>query len=305
MNEKIFCEYLLQPTFFVSKVLKKLKVPYSKYFNLWRQKYLTKYLIETYSDIIKKYSHCEEKEMTPGKKIIWIFWWQGLSDAPDLVKTCISSIMKNSNGAQVVVLSKRNFEDYVSLSKHVMDKFEHGKITLTHLSDLVRFNLLSKFGGLWLDATIYCAKEISSEYFSYKLVTCSGYPDNESFNISNGRWTGFLIGGVSQNTMFHFMNEFFDAYWEKEDKLMDYFLIDYILDLAYQYNVGNFETILNNSKLRNPRLFDLQDLLNEKFNDVLYSSLIEETIFFKLSYKKELKNSSDTFFFYLKNEQRV
>ncbi|MFM9597004.1 capsular polysaccharide synthesis protein [Streptomyces scabiei] len=92
--------------------------------------------------------------------------------------------------------------------------------------------------------------------------------------------------GVHKNsTLFNFMYTFFRIYWKYNDNLIDYFLIDYCLNYAWNKNLSNFKLIKNST---NPHLFDLQNNLNKKYNNELIQKLTYNTRIFKLSYKKSI-----------------
>ncbi|MFN1620004.1 capsular polysaccharide synthesis protein [Vibrio rotiferianus] len=83
------------------------------------------------------------------RKTIWIFWYQGIDNAPTIVRKCVDSwVLKNPDWS-VVILEKEN------LSKYIDDDF-HPLLSIAHRSDLIRLSLLEKYGGLWVDATVYC-----------------------------------------------------------------------------------------------------------------------------------------------------
>ena len=88
-------------------------------------------------------------------KTVWICWWQGLDKAPVLVRKCYDSVEQNFRGWKIVVITLENYKRYVSFPNYIEKKWKEGLISLTHMSDLLRVELLSKFGGLWLDATVY------------------------------------------------------------------------------------------------------------------------------------------------------
>ena len=54
----------------------------------------------------------------------------------------------------------------------VMEKWEKGIITHTHMTDLLRLELLIKYGGMWIDATVLCTakeEEIPCYFFDSDL----------------------------------------------------------------------------------------------------------------------------------------
>ncbi len=231
---------------------------------------------------------------------IWVFWWQGIDNAPSRVKACISSIRRNSNGRQVIVITQSNVHEYTNLPDYIFDKLTSGNITLTHFSDILRFNLLHLHGGIWMDATLYVAKPLTSIRYSGSFFTCSGYPDPTFFNVSDGKWTGFFIGGCKNESLFAFMNQFFLDYWKNNDQLIDYFLIDYALEYAYDHEIGSLRSWCENERGQdNPALFELAPIVSEPFDEEKWLELTEKTDVFKLSWKKPASYPDGSFGDYL------
>lgn len=80
--------------------------------------------------------------------IIWVFWWQGFNNMPPIVRQCVKSIKNNSGNHSVIIVSKENIYKYTNISQNIFDELFKGNMTITHFSDIVRFNLLSNHGGL-------------------------------------------------------------------------------------------------------------------------------------------------------------
>lgn len=97
----------------------------------------------------------EEKKWIP--RTIWILWYQGVSEAPFIVRKCIDSWTRYNPTWEVVVLDSNNLQSYIKeeLSDEILDN-----LSLAHQSDLVRLQLLSKYGGVWADATTFCIKSL-------------------------------------------------------------------------------------------------------------------------------------------------
>ena len=137
-----------------------------------------------------------------------------------------------SDGFQYTIITKDNWKQYMKLPKHITEKVENGKITLTHFSDIIRAELLKQYGGVWIDATVFCNKRIELEPVS-KIYTAKCSPTPKSLTL--GRWSGFLIGDKKGSKLFSFMSEAFDQYWKKYDSLVAYLLIDYIIAIAHKH----------------------------------------------------------------------
>lgn len=235
---------------------------------------------------------------------IWIFWWQGQNNMPEIVSQCVNSVMVNTEGFDVVIVTKDNYSIYVDIEDFIIDKLNEGKISLTHFSDILRFNLLCKYGGLWLDATIFLTDSLNNhkEWFTNRFFTqkmSDGFIREKYNNPSEGRWAGFIMStNVINNPLFYYGKIIFDEYWRKYDCLIDYYLIDYVIDYCYNrfdYVKNEIDDVLPNNEL----IFKLMDLINKKWTTELEGIWIDikkETYFFKLSYKRNISYSKDSVF---------
>ncbi|OTN89486.1 hypothetical protein A5819_001978 [Enterococcus sp. 7E2_DIV0204] len=303
MNSKSNLIYRLsKSTFIISKTLRKMNVNpfFSRKFNKRRHERNLAYLRNKYSNTIDKYKNIStvEYDRYSNNKYIWVLWLQGERMAPAIVQSCIKSIRQNTLDCEVIILSEENLGQYITMSDIIMQKLEDGTITYTHFSDIVRFNLLRSYGGLWMDATLLTVSPLNREYFS-SFYTSGPYQDKEFFNVSEGKWTGFLIGGPSNDALFHFMYDFFLTYWENEEKLIDYFLIDYGLEIAYLENIGGLRFFVENRGLSNPNLFELAPYLGQEYSEKKFLEMKKDTDLFKLSYKineKTIDKTDKTFY---------
>ena len=107
---------------------------------------------------------------------VWVCWLQGMEKAPDIVKKCYQSLLDNLNGKEIVLLTDENYKDWVSFPNHIQEKIDNGTIYRTHMTDLLRLELLEHYGGTWIDATVFCSgKNIpsfiwDSDFFIYQIM---------------------------------------------------------------------------------------------------------------------------------------
>jgi hypothetical protein len=110
---------------------------------------------------------------------IWMCWFQGINDKkiPPLNKKCINKwIELNQKQWNINILSFENIESYVPEFFQILD----GKnLSLTKQSDLLRILLLEKYGGVWVDASVYPIKPLSefihillnnTQFFAYRFL---------------------------------------------------------------------------------------------------------------------------------------
>lgn len=270
-------------------------------YNLMRHKRIIKILTPLFDEVMQITNQkSKQNNVLNGNSYdtIWFFWWQGKDQITDLSNKCYKSLLKNKGKRKVVFISKNNFQEYAKLPDYIVEKFEAGLITKTHFSDILRFNLLRNYGGLWVDATLYFTASLDM-FKTQELITCSGYPDELKYNIAYGRWTGFFIGGPREIDIFSFMDNFFLEYWKQNDYLIDYYLIDYALHYAWQKNLSAFRDICKKNSGKQPRLFDLQSKLGEDYDSSQWEALKEKTCVFKLSNKMNFRRGKGTLYYKL------
>lgn len=250
---------------------------------------------EFYEFIINyEFNTCNQKN----SKIIWTLWMQGYENAPELVKSTINSIRKFAelNNFQFILLEENTIEKYIVFPRLIKEKMDLGVIDYTKISDILRVSLLAKYGGTWVDATIYMQEEFDSSLLlqNYYTIKTGGIEDY-SPNISNNRWKGFFLSGNS--SLFSFTRDFFFEYYSRYDIAVDYLLIDYIFDIAYKYD----EKIKNQMlelETSNPNLFWLESHLGDKFDQKVWDNITETTKVFKTTYKlsEEIKSNKNNFY---------
>ena len=224
---------------------------------------------------------------------IWICWWQGEENAPEVVKCCIESIRRNSGKCEVILITDDNYMDYVNIPEWICEKYREGIITKTNLSDLLRLSLLARYGGMWIDATFFCTDSFFLDtYLNYPLWSIKR-PDYLHCSIASGYFAGYSLAcSYSNRYIFAIIRDFFLEYWSKSDKLVDYLLVDYMIVLAqrYDYRVKDaFARIEPN----NPDCDELLKNLGSGYSEEIWTKLKKETGLFKLSWKQSFPLSVD------------
>ncbi|MGN0729889.1 capsular polysaccharide synthesis protein [Treponema sp.] len=254
------------------------------------------FIEKDFSAIIEKYKNLKgeptvsEQKENQNDGNIWILWWQGYENAPVIVKKCIDSIRKNAGIHPVILITKENWQNYADIPEYIIKKVSKGNISLTHFSDILRMVLLSAYGGLWLDTTVFVSKEIPE--YCFTLPYFSIHYETSTSKIANGRWTGFCQGAHKNSIIHSFCRDIFFEYWKKYNKLADYFLIDYAMLSGYN-NIPEFKKLVDLIPFNNQGVKELDRHFNEEYSKEFISSILEKSVFFKLNWKREYKEKID------------
>lgn len=260
-----------------------------------KDRWILRYLSIQLTPVISRY----ETDTGLGESVpnapIWICWWTGEETAPELVRQCIRSIHRNAGSHPVHLITRENYQNYLDIPEFMLRKVTVGQMGLAHLADYMRVKLLAEYGGLWLDATIFCSQEIPAMCFDSPLFTCKG-PVRESRYISNYRWVTFCLGGWKRNVFYRFLVEAFEQYWQSNDRAIDYLFFDYIIMTAYS-SLPAVKALLDNLPDNNIHRDDLQAAMNEALPATEFDAVLQpDTALYKLSWREHylLKTEKDS-----------
>lgn len=222
---------------------------------------------------------------------IWIYWKQGIENAPDIVKLCAESVIRYTN-QEVIFLSDKNVSEYVIFPEYIQKKLKSGNMSYAAFSDLLRFSLIEHFGGTWIDATVLLTDKlpdyiIESDFFAYQ--NRYGKIENPAL-ICN--W--FLHCKQHNKILLYTRNMTFE-YWRNENSVIEY-LFTYIF---LKISIEILPEIKKNILYANSDCCELLfDELSNTFDKHKYEHIIKLSCVHKLSYKLKdsVYNNIDNFY---------
>lgn len=212
---------------------------------------------------------------------IWFCWLQGIDSAPYIVKKCYKSLKENITDRRIEVITSENYKKFVSFPDYIQLKIDNGTISKTHFSDLLRLELLVKYGGTWIDATVYCSGSNIPKY----------YLDSDLFlfqNLKPGldgqatRISSWFITAKSNNKMLKLTRALLYEYWKKNSRLIDYFLFHDFFELAIEAYPDEWKKVI---PIENGMPHILLLRLFSKYNAEIWNATKAEIPFHKLTYK--------------------
>ena len=243
----------------------------------------------------------KDKKIHEKSNKVWVCWFQGLENAPELVKKCYKSLQANLTDREIILITSENMDQYVKFPKFILEKWEKGYITNTHMTDLLRLELLIYYGGMWIDSTVLCTRKIEeiSEYyfdsdlFFYQLLKPGR--DGQAQLISS-----WLMSAKTNNKILIMTRYLCYEYWKKNTKMMDYFLLHDFMSIALEHNPDEWNKVIPRDNAT-PHILLLR--LFDKYEERLWNSVVEQTPFHKLTYKFDecQTNLSNTFYQYIIN----
>ena len=240
----------------------------------WAKHNFKKYLVAS----TKQNNSKEEKE----EKIIWQYWHQGEEKAPDIVKKCLNSIKRHYPDYQINVLSFNTISNYIELPQRFYWLLENKKISTAHFSDVLRLYLLSKYGGLWIDATMYATGKLSDEILEADFFM---FQKNPKIDQMQNNSSCYLIKSKKHNIFLGSIKSSIEKYWSKNDFIINYFMFEHMVTLLSNLNKELIEEWEKMPCIYTKNVTAIQDKKFEKLDKADFDNILKETQIHKLTYK--------------------
>lgn len=238
---------------------------------------------------------------------IWICWWQGIDNAPEIVKACVDSIKRYAAKYEVICITEENYKNYVTFPSWIEEKRKQNIISRTIYSDLLRMNLLSTYGGLWIDSTFFCASPCFESYMKLPLWSIKR-PDYLHCSVACGYFANYSLGCSYENRwIYKVILDFLFNYWKENNKLIDYLLTDYAIVLSQRHNKDIAEAF-NKIQPNNPYCDELYKVLGNPYNADTWEHISKNTTLYKLTWKQSFEkeiNGKETFYGKLINKTLI
>lgn len=212
---------------------------------------------------------------------VWVCWLQGIDKAPALVQKCYASLLEYLPNREIILLTEENYRDYVTFPPHIQQRIDNGIITRTHMSDLLRLELLIHYGGTWVDATVFCSGGnipgymLDSDLFVFQTLK----PGLDGHPTALSSW---FMTACTNHPILLLCRALLYRYWEKHNVMVDYFLIHDFFQLAAEAYPEDWKKVTPfcNSI---PHILLLR--LFEQYDDATWNAIKQTSPFHKLSYK--------------------
>lgn len=181
-------------------------------------------------------------------RIIWLYWDQGRQNAPSIIKSCINSWEKFNPNWDINILDGETIYNHVDIDKIIGSNKNY--LTMPAKSDIIRINLLAKYGGVWVDSSCLCLQSLDN--WLHELVG-SGFFAFSHFkkdrlisswflaSLKNGSLTQIYCDAVNA----YWRNNVFDGKCRRINKAIEH-------RLYWKWKMRGYPILKQNSRL--PRL---------------------------------------------------
>ena len=219
---------------------------------------------------------------------VYSSWMQGYDKAPLLVKTCLSSQQKYITDKKFVLITNENQHEFVTLPDYIEEKCRKGIIPYAVYTDLVRLELLIKYGGTWIDSTVLC---IDSNY-PKAMLDCDMFFywfKEEKDGLYQG-FSSWFISACSNNKVLLIARDLLYQYWRDYDCLIDYFVFHKFLWMLKDAFPDEFAAMPHYSSYD---ALQIGYVLEKACDDKQMEVFLNNSSFHKLDYRKSKEFTED------------
>lgn len=188
-------------------------------------------LRERYTSLmsVRLKEHDVEQGNRERNDIIWCCWLQGFENAPAIVKACVNSLRENIKGKEFRFVDEQNLRQYVRFPDYIEERWKKKQIPPAMFADLIRLELLIKYGGTWIDSTVLCTGVSSSKFQGSRVQE---YLDADLFlfqfkQSETAQFTGisnWFITSCRNNVVLSTLRDMLYEYWKDFDCVLEYFM---------------------------------------------------------------------------------
>lgn len=142
-------------------------------------------------------------------RVIHLYWDQGFADAPQIVRLCEASWRERNPGWEV-----RRWEHADADGVVPWTSLPRG-MKITPYSDILRTELLLRFGGVWADATILCTRPLDDW-----LPQVMAQTDFFAFSRPgrDREIASWFLAARPGSTLVRMLSEEVGAFWKRQSK---------------------------------------------------------------------------------------
>jgi hypothetical protein len=214
-----------------------------------------------------------------GPPRVFTFWAQGIANAPPVVQRCHQELRRFHTHGEVVALDSTCAYEYARLPQHITRAIGDD---WTKLSDLLRLELLSSYGGVWIDATCLPRRRVLD--LLPRLLPPSGF---FAFTVRHARPASWFLASEPDHYLVAMLREGHYEYWRHYDRVIDYYLFHHIFEALYHVD-ERFHALWD----RTPRVsrsaaIEFRNAMLEPHDPSRFHDLLNGCFVHKLTYKHD------------------
>ena len=207
---------------------------------------------------------------------VWFYWGQGVDQAPAVVRRCHDELLGHHGRDHVVVLDDSTVGHYSQLPGYVHDRIGDNRIKY---SDALRLDLLTRHGGIWLDATGLLRRDVTG--LLPELVPSGFF----ALRYRRARMASWLLAAAPGDRTAATLRAAQLVYWRHRDAPTDYFVLHHLFEALVHLDPDVQAAVEAMPWVRAHTASTFAHVMFEPYEPQRFRRLLDATFVHKLSYK--------------------
>lgn len=168
------------------------------------------------------------------KGTIWMVWLQGVDHIPAKYHPFIESVYRCNRGRTIRILDEQAIKSLIDIPEVIAERYRCGDISPVLFTDYVRFALLERYGGIWMDLTLFQLHEPSIDVLDYPTWCIKGlapFPYDTAIPDAT-QWQSYYVAAQPHALFCKVVLDLFEYYFSRHTMAFDYFFIYYLAYFA-------------------------------------------------------------------------
>lgn len=233
--------------------------------------------------LLERKAYYQEQSLNHQRSnIVWFCWLQGLEQAPPIVKACLASLKQHLTDKEIKIITEKNWREYLDLPDHIIHRWERKQIPPALFTDLLRLQLLIRYGGTWIDSTVLCTGTEHAKEFLDSDLFMFQYRAPETTSASFEGISNWFITSCKNNEILLILRDMLYTYWKDYDCTLYYFIFHVFFSMIAKEYPEKFSNMPYGYSIWS---FTLENHWVESFNQKKWDKLTSLVNFHKLYYR--------------------
>lgn len=234
---------------------------------------MAEYLVAHDRDLVR---HATDRinRAAGGERTAFVYW--DTEERPPLVQLCIESMRRHlPKDIRLVELNGENLGDWISLDDRVRDAVARQ----SNLSDVIRTQLLTEHGGVWLDATVMLRDGCEAD-FDMMLRQ-----DLFMFTYAGSRTGSWVMAAKPRSYRAQLIRASLESWLLETGEWTNYFMFHDIVEMLYWSNPRYRQHWNEGAKVHPRAALALHGMLARSVSDEEWSTAVRASPIHKLNWK--------------------
>lgn len=239
---------------------------------------ISRFIARNVGDIRRAAETAEAQVDGAGPTRVYVLWAQSIDQAPEVVQLCHEQLVRVHARGEVVALDLEAARALVEIPAYVLHKTADD---LAMLSDVLRLELLARYGGVWADATCLALDDLIAR-------TRDQMPAGFfAFTRRDRPLASWFLASEPGGYVVRMWKAAMHAYWQRFDHKIHYFVLHHLFEGLCRHDAEFRRRWQDTPRVDADAAHAFQEAMRGPYEEARYRDLLGQSFIHKLTYRFE------------------